>query len=491
MALLSFPELGPRRHHSGAIDALVRQLEPLEKAGLVLRRSQQDLKRYGRDAFDYSPVLQEHLRGAAAELAVRPADSGQVEAIAAACACHGVPLTLRGAGTGNYGQAVPLLGGVVLETTGLDRIRSIGQAGFTAEPGCRLQAIDRVLEPHGLALRLAPSTYRTATLAGFVAGGSGGIGSVRWGFLRDPGNLLGVEIVTLEPSPRRLQLDGAAAQPICHAYGTNGIITALTLPVAPLQRWHELLIGVADLDQALALGDTIRQGEIEIRQLALLDRPVAALMPWPEPQGQVCRPAAARASCWLVALVSEPHLARMRELVEAAHADLLLQRPERQGGGLPLGEICWNHTTLHARAVDPGWTYLQLLLPQPEMTAIRQLSMHWGTQLSWHLEAVCSEGTPRWAAMPLVRWRGTEALERLMRQTVDLGCVLFNPHVITVEDGGLGGVDAHQVAAKLRHDPAGLMNPGKLRGWPDAAGHRQGSAAPSGIGLTDGEAAPG
>jgi hypothetical protein len=42
---------------------------------------------------------------------------------------------------------------------------------------------------------------------------------------------------------------------------------------------------------------------------------------------------------------------------------------------------------------------------------------------------------------------------------------LFNPHAITVEDGGLGGVDAEQVKAKATYDPAGLLNPGKLRGW--------------------------
>jgi hypothetical protein len=34
-----------------------------------------------------------------------------------------------------------------------------------------------------------------------------------------------------------------------------------------------------------------------------------------------------------------------------------------------------------------------------------------------------------------------------------------------VEDGGLGLVDAGQVAAKVSNDPAGLLNPGKLRGW--------------------------
>ena len=52
-----------------------------------------------------------------------------------------------------------------------------------------------------------------------------------------------------------------------------------------------------------------------------------------------------------------------------------------------------------------------------------------------------------------------------MQECREVGAVLFNPHVITVEDGGLGVIDGDQVAAKQRFDPAGLLNPGKLRGW--------------------------
>ena len=52
-----------------------------------------------------------------------------------------------------------------------------------------------------------------------------------------------------------------------------------------------------------------------------------------------------------------------------------------------------------------------------------------------------------------------------MHECREVGAVIFNPHVITVEDGGLGVIDGDQVAAKQRFDPAGLLNPGKLRGW--------------------------
>ena len=79
--------------------------------------------------------------------------------------------------------------------------------------------------------------------------------------------------------------------------------------------------------------------------------------------------------------------------------------------------------------------------------------------LLWHLELVRQQGCPRLAALPLVRWQGADQLNRLMDDCRAAGAVLFNPHVITVEDGGLGVIDADQVAAKQRFDPEGLLNP--------------------------------
>ena len=55
-------------------------------------------------------------------------------------------------------------------------------------------------------------------------------------------------------------------------------------------------------------------------------------------------------------------------------------------------------------------------------------------------------------------------MQDLIEHCKALGAVVFNPHVITVEDGGLGVIDADQVKAKNLYDPVGILNPGKLRG---------------------------
>lgn len=420
-----------------------------------------ELQRLSRDCFDYSPVLAPLLEGRCADLVVRAASREQVVRVAGACARHRVPLTLRGAGTGNYGQCVPLQGGVVLDLTGLNRLRSLDSASgvLEVEAGCGLAALDQQLARHGRALRLAPSTYRSATIGGFIAGGSGGIGSLRWGFLRDPGNLLGLEVVTVEPQPRVLQLDASASEPLNHAYGTNGILTALRLPSCAAVAWQQLVVGFGEWQQALAAARGLLASALELNALCLLEAPITEQLPWPHgcpaPQGEQR----------LLLLAAPAALELLPAWLAARGGQLLWQAPQGESRGLPLREFTWNHTTLHWRSHHPDWTYLQMLLPQPEEPCLAALRARWGADLLWHLEGVRHQGAPRLACLPLLRWQGPEPLAELMAHCRELGAFIFNPHVLTVEDGGLGVIDADQVAAKAAHDPAGLLNPGKLRGW--------------------------
>ncbi|KEF42850.1 MAG: FAD-binding protein [Cyanobium sp. CACIAM 14] len=456
-----FPVLvDPRR-----IQALLAELEASEPE-LTPILSPAELSRLSADFHSYSPVLGPLLKGKRAQVAVKACRVDQVLAVAGACARHRVPLTLRGAGTGNYGQCVPLAGGLVLDLTGLDRLREVDPASgvVEAEAGCLMADLDRLLEPHGRALRLAPSTCRTATLGGFVAGGSGGLGSLRWGFLRDPGHLLGLEVVTVEPVPRLLRLEAAASAPLNHAYGTNGIITALRLATTEAVAWQQLVVSFAGWEAALEAARDLPTTALLLHALCLLEAPVAAAMPWPAG----C-PAAGPGEHRLLLHAAPDTLEVLPPWLAERGGRICWRGPQPEGGGgraLPLWELTWNHTTLHWRAQRQDWTYLQLLLPRPEAPLLEAVRRRWGEDVLWHLEGVRHQGAPRLAALPLVRWQGEQALADLTDQCRELGAVLFNPHVITVEDGGLGVVDADQVAAKAAYDPAGLMNPGKLRGWP-------------------------
>ena len=79
-----------------------------EVKNLEIIESQSDVKRLSKDFYNYSPILTERLDECIADLVVRPSDHNAVKKVAKICWEFSIPLTLRGSGTGNYGQAVTL-----------------------------------------------------------------------------------------------------------------------------------------------------------------------------------------------------------------------------------------------------------------------------------------------------------------------------------------------------------------------------------------------
>src|SRR5690606_17548478 len=105
--------------------------------------------------------------------------------------------------------------------------------------------------------------YNTASIAGFIAGGSGGIGSINWGGLRDLGNVLRLRVATMEATPRILDIAGWDLLKVLHAYGTNGIITEVEMPLAPAYDWIDVIAGFDDWMDAVRFGnDLARQDGI-------------------------------------------------------------------------------------------------------------------------------------------------------------------------------------------------------------------------------------
>ena len=196
------------------------------------------IKSASRDFFWYSPVLKDRLDHVLADFVVRPRNEAEVIEILKICFQHDVPVTTRGAGTGNYGQAMPLEGGCVMHLRFMDKVKEIHAGRVICEPGVLLKDLDAACKSDsGQEIRMFSSTWATATIGGFIAGGSGGVGSCTWGSLRDLGNIIRLRVVTMEEVPRILEFTGEELARVSHAYGTNGIITEIEMPLAPAYDW--------------------------------------------------------------------------------------------------------------------------------------------------------------------------------------------------------------------------------------------------------------
>jgi FAD/FMN-containing dehydrogenase len=438
------------------LDALLAEL-----AGLDILIDANQVAKLSQDYYHFSPVLQPQLQDKVGDAVIRPPSEAEVLRVAAACVKYKIPLTVRGAGTGNYGQCIPLAGGVILDLTRMSAIKWMKPGAVRVEPGIRMAALDKQTREIGWELRMAPSTYRTATIGGFIGGGSGGVGSVTYGQLRDRGNLLAARVVTMEDEPRVIELRGDDVYKVAHAYGTNGIITELEMPLAPAYAWAEVIVTFEDFMTAARFGQSLSDADGMIKKLVCICAdPIpsyfTALRSY-LPEGQHCA----------LLMVAETCLEPLQEFVKQFNGTITYEKTAQEASkGVMLLEYTWNHTTLHARSVDTNFTYLQTLFPDDKSLAlIEHMHHHFGDEVIHHLEFLRFGGTARPASLQLVRYTTPERLNEIIAYHESKGAVIFNPHTYLIEDGGMKMVNLTHLHFKQQVDPYGLLNPGKMRAW--------------------------
>ena len=451
------------RYDIAALKSRLEGIRTEDNPALVRQKS--------RDFYWYSPILKRQLDQVTADVVVSPTSEAEVIARSPRPSNSGSRSPPRGTGTGNYGQAMPLSGGIVLDLSGFDAVKQIAPGRIVAEPGAVIAAIDRQTRPHSAQeIRLHPSTYNTASIGGFVAGGSGGVGSIKWGGLRDAGNIIRLKIVTMEKTPRVLELAGEELHKVAHAYGTNGIITEVEMPLAPAYDWIDLVLGFDTLAAAAAYANALGEAGRAPDQAARGHRGARAarrFSPSPEhlPRDK-----------HLALVMVAPHAldALLAFTRRFRNAEVLLRQDQMSETDLkglpPVFELSWNHTTLRALRVDPTFTYLQTLYPFPEPARPRRA----------HPRALRRRGAGASRVRPLRRQghllrpaarplhhRGAARGDH--RHPRGDGRPVFNPHRYTLEEGGMKRTDAVQLAFKREADPQGLLNPGKMIAWEDPA----------------------
>jgi FAD/FMN-containing dehydrogenase len=419
-----------------------------------------------RDHYWYSPILKAQLENVTAEVVVSPRTQDEVVRTLAAAYRHDVPVTPRGAGTGNYGQAMPLSGGAVLNLVGLDRVLDIKSDRVRAEAGIILEKLDgaTIAAVNG-EMRFHPSTYRMATLGGFIAGGSGGVGSIRWGGLRAFGNILGLKVITCEETPRVLELRGPDILKAAHAYGTNGIIVEAEMPLSAHADWVDVMVGFDSVMTAIAFGEQVAlQDGLLCKEIS----PVAAPLPydWFNRHRPYIRDRDQSVVLLMAAPVAVPALC---DFIAWHKGELLLRadtlEPEAKAKLPPIYELAWNHTTLRGLKTEPTITYLQT--QYPDLAHVRKLYDMLGDEMPMHIEMTRFDGRVVFSGLPIVRYTSEARLDEIVRLHEHNGCLVFNPHRYTLEEGGMKKTDRAQLAFKREADPKGLLNPGKMIAWDD------------------------
>jgi glycolate oxidase len=212
-----------------------------------------DLYVYGSD----SSVHESH-----AWAVVRPTTVEQIQNIIRYADYYKIPVVVRGSGSGMSGQAVPILGGIVIDMKRINRVLEVNMEDVY----CRVEAgvvdddLNRVLKPYGVSYSVAPASSCVATIGGEIANNASGVRSVKYGAVRD--SVLGMKVVMANGDlvslgcKNRVMASGYQLDRLMvGSEGTLGIIVEATMKFVPVPKFR--CLGVANFKKLEDAGNAI------------------------------------------------------------------------------------------------------------------------------------------------------------------------------------------------------------------------------------------
>lgn len=169
-----------------------------------------------------------------------------------------IPVTVRGSGTGLVGAAVPVEGGILLETTQMNKILELDADTLTVtvQPGVLLMELAAFCEENDFLYPPDPGE-KSATIGGNISTNAGGMRAVKYGVTRD--YVRGLTVVT--PNGEIMKLGGKIAKNssgyslkdlMVGSEGTLCIITEAILKLVPLPKVSvSLLVPFPDMKSAI------------------------------------------------------------------------------------------------------------------------------------------------------------------------------------------------------------------------------------------------
>lgn len=406
------------------------------------------------DGAPMSPILAAQLPLGLADVVVFPTDAAQIATAVASAARLGVPVTVRGKGTGNYGQGIPLHGGLVIDTTRARAIVEVGDGFITAEAGAPMVLLEQAAWAADQALWMYPSTTQS-TIGGFLSGGSGGTGSIEHGS-NDRGFVLALDVVHADGTDRIIHVEGDEAQQYVHNYGTAGVIVRATVRLEPLRDWKGLYASFPDFAGTLSVLQTI--GNLE---------PAPRLVSGDNPEISSALPAddaipVGRSSLRII--LDSALISTATRIIEDAGGRIEALRDGAQAS-LKISMLSYNHPIEWYQKSQPHPVFHLEVAGAPLAERPEEVEAVFPGGLL-HVESTKSQPIGMLAA-PYV---SEDAVSAGIAALGALGVGVHNPHQWNVDFNVEQTVEMAAVT-----DPQGILNPGKLN--PDYAGPRKGAMA--------------
>jgi glycolate oxidase len=200
----------------------------------------ESLNKYGHDETDFHLYLPEAV--------VKPRTPEEIAAILTMANNELIPVTVRGAGTGLTGGALPVRGGILISMERFNKILDIDTRNLqaTVEPGVINEVFQNAVKEMGLFYPPDPASKGSCFLGGNVAESSGGPKCVKYGTTKDYILNLEVvlptgEIIYTGANTLKNSTGYNLTQLMVGSEGTLGVVTKIIVKLIPFPK-HDLLM---------------------------------------------------------------------------------------------------------------------------------------------------------------------------------------------------------------------------------------------------------
>ena len=246
----------------------------LEKFGSRVTFDATERRLYGHDIAAMPGLIKPLVGNTVPDAVVQPESEEELAELVRWACEQRIPITPRGKATSGYGGVIPVRRGLVIDFFHMKKVLAVDEQSLTVtvQPGISWEQLDRQLAPHGLTLRLYPTSYPSSTVGGWLAQGGAGIGSYQYGYFWQ--NVVSARVVLPNGEAREFRDD---LELIADAEGTTGLISQVTLRVQPLEDLDVVALACPDAHETQKLIQRIIKSELPIWSMIFINPRMAEM----------------------------------------------------------------------------------------------------------------------------------------------------------------------------------------------------------------------
>jgi len=252
-----------------------KQIAYLEQFGRRATVDKTERTLYDHDIAAMPNLIKPLVGNTVPDAVVQPQSEEELAELVRWAYTQNIALTPRGKASSGYGGVIPVKKGLVVDFYRMKDVLAVDEERMTAtvQPGITWEQLDKTLKPHGLTLRLYPTSYPSSSVGGWLAQGGAGIGSYEYGYFAE--NVASARVVL--PSGDVREFGPADLDLIADAEGITGLISQVTVRLQPLDELDVISVACPTAHEVQGLVQAMVDADLPIWSLMFINPRMAEM----------------------------------------------------------------------------------------------------------------------------------------------------------------------------------------------------------------------